>query len=160
MIDLSNPRVVAALALVGVRYVYGAGKPSDVSRDDVLALAQGVSTKASAGRLGWDCFGSCQAYAVVVGDLDPGQPDRNAHGGAMQALDPVKTPEVGDIALYNRDGDADVEHAAIYVGDGMVVTMSGGGPHTHGDDPNACGQVRPAGNVLVWGRWKSSVKPR
>lgn len=161
-LDLTNPRVTAALALVGVPYVYGAGRPSDVLRDDVASLAVGVSTQQSGDVCGWDCFGACQAYAVVVGDLDPRQPDRSAHGGAMEALDPVVLADArpGDIVLYDRDDDRRIEHADIYLGNGLVLSMSGGSSTTHGQNPLACGKVLPLGPHKTLARWKPAVRPR
>lgn len=161
-LDLDDFRVRAALALVGVRYVYGAGRPSDVLRDDVASLAEGVSTPSSNGVCGWDCFGACQAYAVVVGDLDPRQPDRSAHGGAMEALDPVSLEDArpGDIVLYDRNDDRRIEHADLYLGNGLVLSMSGGSSTTHGQNPMACGKVLPLGPYKTLARWKTSVRPR
>jgi cell wall-associated NlpC family hydrolase len=162
MLDFSDPRVMAALALVGTPYVWGAGRPSDATRDDLPGLAAGVSTEASGDVCGWDCMGACQAYAVVVGDLDPKQPDRSAHSAAMQALDPVALEDArpGDIVIYDRNKDGHIEHAAIYIGCGMVVSMSGGKPSTHGQDKSACGQVRPIGEYVTLARWKPAVRPR
>lgn len=147
-IDLHDPHVQAALHLVGARYHYGRGTPKD-----------GVLGDAECLRAPTDCSGGAQKYAVVVGDIDADQPDRNAHALAM-VCDPVslKDARCGDLVFYDRNADGRLEHVAIYIGGGMVVSMSGGTSHTFGDDPNACGQVRPIGAHRVIGRWKMSVR--
>lgn len=166
-LDLACPRTRTCLAVVGVLYVYGAGTPADGR--DPAQLGIGVTSPKdprlpAERRRGWDCFGQVQATAVALGDLDPGQVDRTAHTGAMEALDAIDEADaqVGDVVLYDSDGDGHIEHAGIYVGGGMVVTMSGGTSRTFGDDPNACGQLRPVHyrRVRTFARWKSSVRPR
>ena len=155
MIDLDNPRVRAALAFVGVRYVYGAGRPRDAALGDVGRLAVGVENPLHPGVRGWDCSGSALAYAVTVGDIPTTRGDMSAHDIA-NACDPVALTDarVGDFVFYDRNADGRLEHVAIYIGGGMVVSMAGGSAHTFGDDPDACGQVRPIGAHRVIGRWK------
>lgn len=147
-VDHDDPRVQVALRLIGTRYHYGRGAPKDAHIGDAACLAQPT-----------DCSGSAQEYAVVVGDIDSSQPDRNAHALAM-VCDPVSLEDArcGDLVFYDRNTDGRMEHVAIYIGGGMVVSMSGGSQYTFGDDPNACGQVRPIGAHRVIGRWKASVR--
>lgn len=148
MVDLNDPRVQVALRLIGVRYHYGRGAP----KDGTLGFAECLEAPT-------DCSGSAQVYAVVVGDIDASQPDRNAHGLAM-ICDPVSLDDAraGDLVFYDRDADGRLEHVAIYIGGGMVVSMSGGTSRTFGDDPSACGQVRPIGAHRVIGRWKMAYR--
>lgn len=152
-IDHDDPRVQAALYLVGVPYVYGAGSAKDGVLGDPRHLQVGVLYK---GVRGWDCSGSVLAYAVTVGDIPDTTGDMSAHDIAYRC-DPVslENARAGDLVFYDRNADGRLEHVAIYIGGGMVVSMSGGTSHTFGDDPNACGQVRPIGAHRVIGRWKS-----
>lgn len=157
MIDHDNPRVQLALRLIGVRYVYGAGSPADGVLGDGEVLARGVTTPRSNGRRGWDCSGSVLAYLVCVGDLSPAARDINAHGIANHC-DPVAEADLvaGDLVFYDTDHNLLIEHVAIYIGDGMCVTMSGGRSTTVGDDPRAVGKVLPVGYqpVKCFGRWR------
>ena len=147
-VDLQDPRVQVALHLIGTRYHYGRGSPRDGALGEAACLLQPL-----------DCSGAAQVYAVVVGDIDATQPDRSAHDLAM-VCDPVSIEQAraGDLVFYDRNADGRLEHVAIYIGGGMVVSMSGGTQHTFGDDPDACGQVRPVGVYRVIGRWKASVR--
>lgn len=158
MIDHDDPRVQLALRLLGVPYVYGAGDPSDGVLGDGDVLARGVTCPRSNGRRGWDCSGSVLAYLVCVGDLSSTARDINAHGIANHC-DPVSEADLraGDLVFYDANDDAVVEHVAIYIGDGMCVTMSGGRSTTFGDDPRACGKVLPVSYqpVLCYGRWRA-----
>lgn len=158
---LTELRVQAALAAVGVRYVYGAGSPRDARPGDLARLSRGVEVPSSAGRRGWDCSGHIQAYAVTVGDLDPAAVDRGAHALAMTALDQITLAEavLGDVVVDDADSDLRVEHVRLYLGDGMTFSMSGGNRSTYGDNPNACGQIVPLRKYLTLARWKPSVRP-
>lgn len=154
-IDHDDPRVQAALRFLGVPYVAGAGAPRDAARDAVHILSDGVMNPQHPGVRGWDCSGAALAYSVTVGDIEPTMGDMRAHDIA-NACDEVLPANVraGDFAFYDRDGDRNVEHVAICVGGGMVVSMSGGTLQTFGTNPAACGKCIPVGAPLCYGRWK------
>lgn len=121
-----HPFTTLALATLGALYGWACGTPQDARR----RWPSGP----------YDCSGHAQAVLVMAGILPADAPDRNALALA-NICDPVDRAdlEILDLVFYGEG----ITHVAVYVGGGMVNTMSGGGSQTHGDDPNACSQARP-----------------
>lgn len=143
----SHPFVTLALCTLGALYGWACGTPKDARK----RWPSGP----------YDCSGHAQAILVMAGTLPADAPDRNALGLA-NACDPVALADLQplDLIFYGVNG---ITHVAVYIGGGMVVTMSGGGPSTHGDDPNACAQARPIDyrkDRVVCGRIKPALRGR
>lgn len=166
LLDLHDPRVWAGLHLVGVPYVYGAGAPRDLQYGDLAALVRGASSpRAPSGSpRGWDCNGGHQAVAVVTGRLRPTEPDRSAHQSlfacipvSVDDLEPLDGVYYVEVDRQGRQGNT-AQHVATYLGGGLVLTMSNGTSRTFGDDPRACGQIRPI-DYRPGRRWLARWKP-
>lgn len=160
-----TPIQYACAVLVGRRYVWGAGKPSDARKGDWDRLAAGVySSTDGAPRVhrGWECSGATVAALVTAGlypALQPDgkpMPDITAHG-LLYACDQIDIGKPGawtdanlrpgDLlwhALPSRDGKPrHAHHVTLYFGHGQVLSMSGGDSNTFGDNPRACGRLMP-----------------
>jgi len=121
-----SPSVDLALRTLGALYSWAEGTPGN------------ARTRWPDGP--YDCGGHAQAVLVMADVLPSTAPDRGS-AGLANACDPVALSDLQplDLVFYGTP----ITHVAVYIGGGMVVTMSGGGPQTHGGDPLACAQARP-----------------
>lgn len=118
---LKDPRVVELLSTIGTPYFWGKGDPK-------------TPWPAAA----YDCSGFAQGALVYLGLLKPTEPDRNA-AGLGNISDPVTdAPRLGDLALYGKP----VSHVMVVLDKDWVIGATGGGSKTHGDNPEACVQLR------------------
>ena len=148
---LDDPRVVVALRTWGAPYGWAKGDPSTADdpgseRDDA------------------DCGGHAQEVLVRAGLLHPEQPDRSARGLA-DICELVTDARPFDLYFYGtRDAAGKVRaitHVGVCVGPGAVLTASGGGSATHGDNPRAYVHLQRAdyrGDLLFIGRVKMALR--
>ncbi len=90
---------------------------------------------AAAGPSMFDCSGF--AWYVLHTDMHLTKAGRTTAAGLSHApyTTPTGSPQKGDLVFYSSGG---ISHVTIALGHGsQVIGASGGGSHTHGQDPNA-----------------------
>lgn len=139
-----HPEAVDVLGTIGILYDWGGGGPS-------VPWPPPES--------GVDCSGLAQMVLVRCGLLSPTAPRRNAFQLA-NLCDPVPAtaaPRFLDVAFFGHP----VDHVTICLGvRDLIVGASGGGSHTHGNDPNAFVQMHRLhyrNDFVVVGRLKASI---
>jgi peptidoglycan hydrolase-like protein with peptidoglycan-binding domain len=83
----------------------------------------------------FDCSGF--AWYVLHSDMHLTKAGRTTAAGLSHApyTTPTGSPQKGDLVFYSSGG---ISHVTIALGSGsQVIGASGGGQHTHGQDPNA-----------------------
>jgi cell wall-associated NlpC family hydrolase len=68
---------------------------------------------------GWDCSGMVRWAYRQVGIYLPHSADKQAHKGKR-----VNVPQRGDIVVFAYTGRTDFYHAAIYLGDGLIINAN------------------------------------
>ena len=144
--ELLDPDVDFLADTIGWPYSWGGGGPDTAWKD---------------GALGVDCSGYALMVAVELGQVDPSI-------GRLRAVDianmcdpvPAGEQQPGDFAVYPNH----IMVVASYPdadGHSAVIGASGGGPDTHGDDPNAHVKVFPSEryrrDFLTFARWKEAA---
>ena len=108
-------------------------------RDQVIAKARShMGARYSWGREGPSVF-DCSGFAWYVLHTDMHLTSAGRTNAAHLSHAPYTThtgsPEKGDLVFYSSGG---ISHVTIALGQGSeVIGASGGGSHTHGQDPNA-----------------------
>jgi len=69
--------------------------------------------------MGWDCSGMVRWAYRQVGIYLPHSADKQAHKGKR-----VSNPQRGDIVVFAYQGRKDFYHAAIYLGDGLIINAN------------------------------------
>jgi hypothetical protein len=114
---LQDERVLALLGTLGIPYWWGHGDPATVFPGPA-----------------YDCSGYAQGALVYLDLLSPQEPDRGALVLSSLCSHVEDEPKLGDLAFY----DNPVSHVMVCLGGPWVIGATGGGSHTHGDDPSAC----------------------
>ena len=68
---------------------------------------------------GWDCSGLVRWVYKQAGIVLPHSADKQGHLGTR-----VSTPKRGDIVVFAYQGRTDFYHAAIYLGDGLILNAN------------------------------------
>jgi cell wall-associated NlpC family hydrolase len=68
---------------------------------------------------GWDCSGMTRWVYKQVGVTIPHSADKQGHIGVR-----VSHPQVGDIVVFAYQGSRNFYHAALYVGNGMIINAN------------------------------------
>jgi len=68
---------------------------------------------------GWDCSGLVRYFYKKLGVVLPHSADKQAHIGTR-----VSVPNVGDIVVFAYKGSTEFYHAAIYLGDGLIINAN------------------------------------
>lgn len=68
---------------------------------------------------GWDCSGMTRWVYKQVGVIIPHSADKQGHLGVR-----VSVPQVGDIVVFAYAGSRSFYHAALYVGNGMIINAN------------------------------------
>ncbi len=140
-----DPRALEATArrlaqsVLGFRYSYGGGR-TDRGWPQGWAGVHGGK--------GWDCSGLTLAWSALLLRYRWDAPDRGARD-IDQLCTPVETghQKVGDVAVYkNRHVTAVVTGPDASTGHSAVLSASGGGAQTNGDDPSAIVRLMPRGD--------------
>jgi cell wall-associated NlpC family hydrolase len=154
------PVVLELLAIVGVRYSYGAGTLPEVKRIDVYDLE--TLPGGSKGGKGIDCSALAQWGLVVTGGVkDKAWNDLSAHdlANVCEAIDP-RDAEPGDMYFYKNANSSRIHHVTTALGNELCLHASGRSS-TNGDDPGRTVQVvhyTRGGNFFVAGRLKKKYR--
>ncbi len=99
-------------------------------------------------RTGTDCSGFTQAIFRTVGVNIPRTTGQQATFGTAVSVAGERglaNAQRGDLLLFDTDGDGDINHAGIYVGDGVMLDNGG-----NRKAPDASGADRDATERRVW----------